>query len=808
MSYGRRPDKEKEAARGVHQAMFRALIGESMIVSPVVGQDPVTVVQQMIEGVDLDEHEAWAEEAEARLDSLEGTQAGDRLYFLCVPLRNSGIHALTAPLTVAAGNVKASLALPHHGVSQGEVDYRMAQAARIESLIPRTFSPRRVTVAQQVWLEYHLQFRGLDSTGFSREDLESVAPVRHIGDPVIDEGGKSDEGPRLSKLNPFAHRYAKVGDEDSFAEGLASYQSMFALTGLPQGGLQFPGSEILGNIDSYIPGADFVLRLRGRSSDAAKRANKLGMHRINEQLDQRATEVGTGHHDLDASLDALTEYDQVLSNDRNEVEEQPVILFAVCSDSAEDVVERATLAVKTLRDEDMTVVHPAGYQEDLWWAFTPGAPLTAKVNEFAQITTSRDLSGLVPITVAKLGDTTGALIAENQTSALLSHVLLDLPNTSGKRDMSGCIGVTGELGSGKSTTMKILMKALVDRDGCKIIATDRSETSEWVKFISTLTRPTIVDMTEPAYSLDPLRILDAGKGSELLSNFLVLLLDLDPTSEEGVLLGEVIAHEYVTEHHITGLGALLEHLTALAKEGNAEAKTLAGKMRVYATKDLGRVLFDDSLPPLPWRESQSIVIRTNRLEMPENTELEHNHLYKIMRIQKRFGRAAYTLITTLARVMCFDNPDEFAAYFEDESHMATSNELQIVDLKTFIRDGRKHGAALILGSHDPEHDFGDETMRSLIPIRIVHKQTDKELAKRSLRWIGLDAEDEDLVDELRTDISPQVGDEVPPERRGEAFMRDASGTIGRVRFLTPASTASREAITTTPGQHPEVSAHD
>ena len=799
MSYGMRPVKEKRAARAAHQAMFRILTGESMLLSVVVAQDPVSVVQRMIEDVDLEEREAWAEEAEARLDSLEGTQAGDRLYFLCVPLANSGIRKLTVPAQAGVERVKTHLGLPHHGVAKDELNYRLGQAARIEAMIPRTFAAQRVSVAQQVWLDYHLMYRGLDATGFTREDLETVLPVRHIGQPVIDEGGKSDDQSKAAKLNPFSHRYVKIGDEQMFAEELASYQSMFALTGLPSGGLLWPGSEILGDIDSYVPGADWVLRMRTRSSDAAKRANKTAMTRINDQLGQRENEVGTGQHDLDAAIEALTSYDMTLESDSNEVEIQPVILFAVCSDSAADVVQRSQEAVKVLQDEDFSIAHPAGYQEDLWWAFVPGAPLTPKINEYAQIVTSRDLAGLVPITIAKLGDDTGALFAENQTSGLLSYIHLNLANMPRLRDKSACVGVTGELGSGKSSTMKILMKAIVDRDDGQIIATDRSEIGEWVSYVETLTNPTVIDMTDPSYSLDPLRAFDPDRGATIASNFLITLLDLDPTSTEGVLLGEVLTPEYLAEHKIKGLGALLEHLTELGKQDDhLEAKTLSGQMSVYARKDFTRTLFDDSLPPLPWKSSSAIVIRTNRLEMPKTTELEHEHLYRVMRIEKRFGRAAYTLISSLARMICFDDPSRFAAYFEDEAHMATSNQLSVADLTLFIRDGRKHNAALILGSHDPENDFGDETMRGLIPIRIVHRQEDENLAKRSLRWLGMDAEDEDLVSELQTNTSPQIGGEVPVERRGEAYMRDATGTIGRIRTLLPAGAASRAASSTTP----------
>ena len=40
MSYGMRPVKEKAAARAAHQAMFRVLTGESMLLSVVGSRTP------------------------------------------------------------------------------------------------------------------------------------------------------------------------------------------------------------------------------------------------------------------------------------------------------------------------------------------------------------------------------------------------------------------------------------------------------------------------------------------------------------------------------------------------------------------------------------------------------------------------------------------------------------------------------------------------------------------------------------------------------------------------------------------------
>lgn len=793
--------KRKQVARAAHQAMFRVLTGEYMLLSVVVGEDPADVVERMVQGVDLETHQAWAEEAEARLDELQNVEAGNRLFFLCVPLTDSGFRKVVVPTRAAVWNIKAQLGLPHHGVEEAEIRYRMAQAERVEELIPRSFSPRRVTVAHQAWIDFHLMSRGIDASGMYMEETDTPGvhrQSRHIGEPILDEGGKSDPQPRLTKANPFKHRYVKVGNDDQFANDEATYQAMFALTGLPAGGLEWPGSELLGDIDSFVPGADWVMRPTTRATDAAKRANKKAMAQINDQISQREHEIGTGMHDLDTSLEALTEYDQVLEGDENEVEIQPVILFSVCSDAAADVTSRAQAAVNLLREQNFKIEFPAGYQEDMWWSFVPGAALPTTLREYAQITTSRDLSGLVPMTSFALGDEGGMLFAENHSTSLLSHVFLDLPSMPQKRNKSGCVGLVGDLGSGKSTDMKSLMKAIVELWDGKVIATDRTELGEWVTYASTLTNPIVVDPAAPEFSLDPLRVFEPTRASTVASNFLSTLLDLNPTSELGVLLSDVLTVEYRDAHAIEGLGSLLDHLVERGRGGEPGAKELAGMINVYARKEIGRVLFDDALPILRWDDVSAIVIRTNRLELPEEEELEREHLYRVMSIEKRFGRAMHTLINSMARSICFEDNSQFAAFFIDEAHGSTNNNLAIAELVLFVLDGRKHNAGMILGSHDPEEDFGSEKLRDLIPIRIVHRHEGKALAKRALRWVGLDPDDEDLVEQLTKDTSPQVGGEVPPERRGEAFFRDALGEIGRVRTLLPASAAAREAASTTP----------
>jgi hypothetical protein len=437
---------------------------------------------------------------------------------------------------------------------------------------------------------------------------------------------------------------------------------------------------------------------------------------------------------------------------------------------------------------------PLGSQEELWWAMTPGVPTTRVVREYAQITTSRALSATIPLASTDLGDPKGSLFAANTASDRLGVVLHD-PEGSSELDVSGSMGIVGELGAGKSVTLKKLAGDIVDRGG-RIVVPDRTSMGEWANWAASVTSATVVDVAAPAVSLDPLRLFGPEVGARVAQSFLTPLLNVAPTSPDGVLLAEVLHPDYLQRHQLTGLGGLRSHLAEGCELQGAPE--MARLMNVFARLDIGRVVFDESLPTVDPNQARAVIIRTHTLVLPSRDELEHEHLFRQLRPEKLFGRALYALIASFARHVCFADLRQLGAFIIDEAHHITASpegELEIVD---FIRDGRKHKAAAFLGSHDPEADFGSATLRGLIPYRLVMRQRDETLARRSLAWLGLEA-DEDTVKMLREDTSPvKAGTGVPEERRGEGFFRDSSGNIGRVKILAPSLPARNEAVRTTP----------
>ena len=804
--YGFRPTKDKATARALHQALFRALPGESLLLGVCAALDPAAVVERMITGVDLAACPEWAAEAEATLDTLDQIGPGQRLYWLSVPLPEANTRQkLREPFAAAMADLRDVLGMPRSVAGHDELARRMEQAAKIADGIPAPFRPRPATPAQMVWLGLHAQQRGLFLDGDApdphggdndlAEHLLTPRPGASLPEPLLDEGGQTDVDRRDRRSwNPLDRRYLKVTQADRPDTPPASYQALLVLTDVPSEGMPFPGSEFLGRIDESGLDVDWAVRLHVRSSDQVASRNRRALVNLNEQFSQREGELSHGLNQLDRAANDLSEYAQALEADALEVEAQATIVFAVASEDPDETRRQARHLADYLGSAQYKLSQPLGYQTELWWAMQPGSPAGKAVREFAQITTSRALAATVPLASAELGDRKGPLFGLNISTGRPGVVLHDIAGAA-RRDVSGSAAIAGELGSGKSVALKTLGGAVVDRGG-KVIVADRTQMGEYEVWANAITAATVVNIADPAVSLDPLRLFGPKVGSRVAQSFLTPLLNIDPTSREGVLLADVLDPVYLGDRGITGLGGLVAHLGS----GDCDvpgAADLARVMNVFAKRDFGRVIFDDALPPLTL-SSTAIVIRTHTLELPSRSELETEHLFRQLRLEKVFGRACYALIAAVARRICFDDPSQLGVFLVDEAHHLTSSpegEREVVD---FVRDGRKHGAAVLLGSHDPEADFGSATLRGLIPTRILMRHRDHTLAKRGLAWLDLDPDDDELVEMVTEGTSPVGPNGVPEARRGEGFMRDASGSIGRVKVLLPSLPARAKAARTSP----------
>lgn len=789
--YRHAPIEQKQLARAQHQALWQNLRGEAMLLGLCADIDPADVVQGMCDGIDLNAQQLWLDNAEAALGSLAEIGIGERSYWLAVPLGASGARgAAGEALSGGVDNLRDLLALPRRVPSDSEIRSLMARADRIEAQIPAAFRPQPATPAQQLWISLHMQMRGLGTLG-------PIPPAREPGnigrqsagflEPWLDEGGQSDLEPR-ERLAVHRRRYLKL------CSGLSdepTYQSLLALASTPKAGWEFPGLEWISRLDDFEFNVDWCQRVRISSADVARRRNKRRHSNIKDQQFQQDegddADDASGLPLLRQIRRDLQEYQTRLAASEREVEVRHATIVAV-SGRTPEIATAAAAAIRA--DGEMLEFlwdQPIGAQEQLWWAMQPGTPLTRGLLDYEQLTTGSHFATAIPLTESGFGSHRGFLLGFNRTTGRRTPILWDSGEAiSG--DKSSSFAATGELGSGKSVFMKCaIINGLARNERAVVVdPTSRREYAEAVRLASKSTM--LVDPLRPEHSLDPLRVFSPEAASRIAQTMFATMLGVGVLDPLGAVLSELLDAAYLRREGIGSLGQLRSHLTA---SDEPEMRELLRLMNVIATKDIGRILFDEQLPALSL-ESQAIVFSTTDLDMPSESDLSNPQLFRQMSIEKFFGHAMYALIAGIGREICIADSSALAGFYIDEAARMQAPRGQAI-IKEFITDGRKHAAFIGLAGQVVEH-LGPTELRGLIPARFAFRQTDPELAAQSAAWVapGLEAA---RVQELSPE--DQSGT-VPLERRGEAMARDPRGRIARIKVQMPFAAELRAALSTTP----------
>lgn len=803
---------KKEFALAHHQALFQALRGEALLLGLCADTDPVTVVDRMLDDIDISDCPDWRDEVVLTLDALEQIPLGTRAFWLSVPIAAGSWKARAfAAWRAADTRIRDAAALPRQMPGAMEIAAAMAAASEIEARIPAAFNPVRATPAEQIWIAAHSQARGLAAdavppvpaataaaaTGFSDEQLLSFQMPSSMPNPWIDEGGQSDLK-RREQFIPFKRRYVKVHGPSM--DDTDSYQVVQALVAGPKAGWRSPGVEWISHVEKLPIDVDWAVRMSVTAAADVKKRNKKAESSLEEQYKQQegSPSITGGGSDLAEIAETLAAYHASLNRSDREVEVQGTILFAVGAPDPAQARARAQYLADTYKGNDFIIEAPLGGQEELWWSMLPGVPTTRLTRELSQITTGREFATGMPLVGNELGDPNGVLFGRNVSIGRPRPILRNMAGNI-QADKGGSFGVVAEKGAGKSTLLKTEAGQTVDRGG-RIVSIDRTEAREYAIFAQSLDpdHTVIADIFNPTYSVDPLRVFGPRVGARMVQDLFAAMLGLDPLSDRGAFLSSLIEEDYLAGHNITSLRALSDHIARDLTE-TPESKQLLAQMNVVAKKDIGEVLFNDKLPAMNV-DATAIVFLTQGLTLPDPMELANAHLFREMPLEKRFGRAIYAMLMGVTRQLCFFDKTQLAGAILDECHAITASPEGARELRIFFRDDRKHNAFAAVGSHDPD-DFGDEVARAMINTRFVMRHTDRNLAVRALRWFDEGAEeDPEMVRIVTEDLSPldPITGKVPDERRGEGLMLDVAGRIGKFQKSLPQRPDRRAAVLSTP----------
>ncbi|MCB5910396.1 ATP-binding protein [Streptomyces pinistramenti] len=803
----------KERRLRALEALVKQLHGESMLMSLCPQIDPADVVRKMTDGVDLAASERYAQLATRVWDQLECMELTGRADFLAVPLPAGGrTQAAGMAFDAARAEMALQLGLLPAPVSAREEQRRQAQARDLAAAWPSSVALRAATEAEILWIYGHSARRGVlepllpePDRGTGRGRGRGAAA---LGQAVVAEGaapdGEAEEGEGAAVRGRFGRRWLQVATP--WGE---SYQTFLSLAEMPDR-FAFPGSEYLAALDEFAFPVDWVMRLNVTTGAVAARKARRQARELAGQPQEYEGEPAGAPEKVFEAAEGIEDFSSAVTRTRSEVEVRAMGTLCVWGATPAEAEARAADLTTHFGGNDYTFTRPLGEQESLFYGMLPGARTPKVMASYAQVLLARDFAMAGAFSGSALGDAKGPLYGLQLSGGGTRPVLTDW-SLGPRKSASASAAFIGELGGGKSVAMKSAVygilaagrKAGVPGSRGRAVIVDRTPQQEWLRFAQACPGTTqVITLDDQAQvSLDPLRtIRDPAQAQRRTESFLTLLLGIAPMSEQGVTLSEAI--EATLAGAQPSLAGLVEGLRARGKS-DVTAYALARQLSAVARKDLARALFDPALPVVDTTQADAVVFAVANLALPKEHELAADRLAKL-EFEKTFGRAALYLIAALCREICFALPHEFCVAVWDECWWLTSSPEGMALLLELVRDGRKHAAGVLAGSHDGE-DIGPEAsatgkvVRGLFPRKFLFRQTDVALARRGLEFLDLDPADAELVELVTAGLSPMdVCDEVRAQRAGECLHRDLYGRVGGMQVVIPADERAAAAIHSDP----------
>ncbi|MEV6796401.1 ATP-binding protein [Streptomyces sp. NPDC051320] len=814
--------------------LVRSLSGAPRLYGLCAQVDPGEIAWRMVEGVtptgdegsDAGPH-PWVESTQAALNLLDGQEMHRRTLWLAVPLTAEQGHTMAAASAVWA-DAAASLGLPPAVIKRREVAAYRQQAERIEAQISGSVAFRPAKPAEVVWMMQHAISRGLpepllseaESSGLYasvlRDDTLRSPSYADLGQVRLHEGGTEDipqaeaaewrpDGRRSSRrsggrwgrtgggLSALGRRWLQVESEAGHG-----YQAHLALAECPRA-VAADAADVFAQLELMEFPVDYCVDLTLVPAEKAQTQVQRKKAELVDQADQYDARPTGMPSTLGGAARDLGELDERLSRTSVEVEVQSVTVLTVWGPTSGLCDARARALTSVLAGADYRAVRPAGLQESLFTLGLPGAVRPAVLREFTQYQVSEDWALAGAFTGSEVGDPDGMLLGFDLDSGTTRPVLINVAEAP-KADASASVGVTGDLGGGKSVLEKLLTQAVVDRGG-RAICIDRTPLREWANFatVASAGRCQVIDAAAAEISIDPLRVF-AGRpeGVTYALSYLTLQLGIGPMTTAGGVLNRAV--ELAASGPKPSLHQVVGELRAMATPGGPDtrgqsAASLVDLLEIVASNPLGRMAFDPTLPVVRLDTDSScdmIVITTTGLKLPPKEAFSQPEVLRQQPLEALIGRALLYLIAAIARQTAFEDPERFCAVAMDELYWLTSSAEGTALISEILHDGRKHGAGLIAGAHD-EQELGPD--RGLFSYRVLARTANRERAVRGLEFIGLDPTDPELVRLVRTGLSP-VGQKA---RAGEFLLTCPRMNTGRVKVVIPSVERISSHITTTPG---------
>lgn len=563
-----------------------------------------------------------------------------------------------------------------------------------------------------------------------------------------------------------------------------SHQAVLALGALPEQTM-FPGHDaelmfapfeaLEFPVDSafqaeWVPNSEAVALARKRKVDA----------------DNIYDEESTGHHGPSSDAYERPAAARELEARLTATDRPPLLKASLTIALGAPTASELETRIERLRSQfgRIELHRPLGEQHRLFLAMLPAQQ--APISDYREHLLIEQFAAMVPTACNWAGSEVGPYIGHT-LSGSMQPILFDLAEASAS-SRPPTILMAGTLGSGKTIALEGLYHQAF-MCGSRIVDIDPKGDHHLERLPRIAGHLEQIELSAaPRWRglLDPLRIGAPEIRFDLTVSFLT---DLLPSPRDEWVIAIQEATKQIAERMQAGASGSCFEVLELLRSGDAHAQGAARALAVHADSGLAQLGFaHPDRPPPPIGQAQVTTLRIRNLPRPEPGVARGDYSAR-----EKLGLAVLRLVAMFAMTLAGqDRRLHKVLGFDEAWFLLQASSAGRALIEHLTRWGRSENATTILLTHL----IADaEEIDNLIGPRFVFGFESESEARKALRLLRLDAEDEQLLQRL-------LG-----FRKGRCLFRDNDGRVVAMR-IDLADPALLAALDTTPsaGEQTELDA--
>lgn len=549
-------------------------------------------------------------------------------------------------------------------------------------------------------------------------------------------------------------------------KGKTSYQAFLAMSNYPDS-IKFPGIEYFQWLDNNFNfPIDVSIKVTSYDSKHAQLKLSGKMKELQDQKEQHANAPTGIPLDIHDNEYRGLELESKIKSGMPLIEVSTV--FCVAADSKELMEKRAGEVVNLYKPRQFKLVRTPGDQKKFFSSFIIGSDIKLKEHT-VPMDPEYFASGMMTAS-RQIGDPFGFYFGDNLNGPAAPVFLYPM---RGPRilNRSAATAILGTLGGGKSVTRKYILYCAMTIFGAKVISIDPKNEDFCFSLI-----PEIRDKMKQVdlgpgcdITINPFHIATTEETSRsIVTDLLFMLLNAESDEKEirQMAIHRAIGHVMNLPYMERNMFRVIDALEKVASSTDLDAgiRDEANRCKLllesFRELDFSRLIFSEHSNIDA--SAQLTVFNFAGLPLPadKNSKMSNS---------EKFGSAILFLVTSFARQILLSKEYQgilkILSIDEAWKMMMTPEGIRLIT--EIIRMGRSMGIMPIIATQNA-NDLSGTEIRNNLGMVLMFRNNDREEIKSCLEMLGLDTEDEYIMQRI------------PNFASGQCLFRDVEGRVGEM----------------------------